>query len=204
MLTRLATPLLLCAMLTGTSQAFTISLSGTMDLIGPAAAGDPAGYLGPGTYAYSAIIRSEPANPLNANPTFITEATLDLSTAGLGTIVFGGGTVSVTAPDTVVANPTGGPNGSTMTFTFVNPNNPVGASIPSNDNVRLIINDPAVAITGVGDLFPGVGAPGTTTIGSSVTTSAVVAAPEPSSFAVLAALSVGGGIFYRRRKAKVA
>ena len=204
MFKRLAAVLLLSAMLAGTSQAFTINLAGTMSLIS-GTAGSPPGFLGLGSYAYTAMIQAAPPNTSGGNPTLVTAAWIDLTSAGLpGPMTFGGGTVAVTAPDTVVANVFGGPDGSTLTFTFVNPNaNLAPTAEPDNDSIRMVINDPAVAITTTGSFWPGAGPPDQAIVGGAVST-AVAQTPEPSSFALLGAIAVGGVVFHRRKRTKAA
>ena len=203
MLSRIATVVLLSAMLAGTSQAFTVTLSGFMDLAVPVGP-PPAGYLGDGNYAFTAVMQAEPVP--SGNPGALTFASLDLTAAGFGApFVFPGGLVTITdgASDSASFTMAGPPGTSAVTFDFVNANDVISDDLPNNDNVAAIIkgvSQPPLAITASGFLFDVPGMPGSVIVGPITSvTDVIVATPEPSSFAVLGALAAGG-VFYRRRK----
>ncbi len=208
MFQRFAAILLLSAMLAGTSQAFTVTLSGFMNLTNPVGP-PPAGYLGDGNYAFTAVMQAEPVP--SVNPGALTSASLDLTSAGFGgPFSFPGGLVTITdgVSDSASFTMAGPPGTSSVTFDFVNANNVISNSLPNNDNVAAIIkgqSSPPLAINVSGFLFDIPGFPGSVTVGPITSvTSTIVATPEPSSFALLGALAVGGVVYRRRRRAKAA
>jgi hypothetical protein len=141
------------------------------------------------------------------SPAPVTTGSVDLTAAGFpAPFVFPVGTVTVSGlgvADTVLVSlfgPTTPPSGgSSITFSFAN-GDVISDNAVSFANLLAIIPNPTTTITAGGAFFATSTPPATLSVDAVAITAAAVVAPEPSSFALLAVLSLGGAGWYRRRR----
>jgi hypothetical protein len=213
MLQRLSVVLLAGILLAGSAQGSIISLSGTLNF-NTGSAGNPPNYLGAGRYAFSAQVNY---SATATSPTPVQIASVDFSAAGF-LAPYDIFTFPVNAANFVSVSGTTGTDTVTIAlndipgqaldnqqavifFRFTNVTNPISTDSPTDANVAAVLNGATLDVFG-SSLFQAAGDPPQITLQQLQDAQfSFRAAPEPSSFALLGVLSVGGaGCWYRRRK----